>query len=151
MKAPTLAESKIVIALGTAFLLVALGFTFYMAFRFQYPSGVLATPPLGTQPRHKKPQARGSNKGGGTPEAPRLTDDGWMIWIIPVSSPGYLQPCPLPRLSYRTAACGVIKTTPETCDLGLPRRVCTAGSSHHASFTNNKTLRTERRWFPQLI
>jgi len=55
VKGPTLAESKTVIAFAAAFLLLALGFTFYMAFRFQYPSNVLATPPLGTPTQYQKP------------------------------------------------------------------------------------------------
>lgn len=79
VKGPTLAESKAAIAIAAAFLLLGLGFTFYMAFRFQYPSDVLATPPLGTPTPQQKPQDRGSGEGKRKPEAPqmKLTSTGF--------------------------------------------------------------------------
>lgn len=45
---PTLAESKFVIGITMVTLVLASGFTYYMAFHFQFASNVLATPPLGT-------------------------------------------------------------------------------------------------------
>jgi hypothetical protein len=44
---PTFAESKKVIIFTAILLLLTLSFTFYMAFVFEYPSGVLARPALG--------------------------------------------------------------------------------------------------------
>src|ERR1700722_6616437 len=45
---PTLQESKAVIALAMTIVSVFAAFTYYMGFRFQYPSDVLAMPPFGS-------------------------------------------------------------------------------------------------------
>jgi hypothetical protein len=69
LKGPTFAESKNVIVVAMIMLLLVLCFTFYMAFCFEYPSGVLATPPLGHAAPSQNLQKDRTEKGSSSRQA----------------------------------------------------------------------------------